>query len=82
MMDQESIWVIESEQPADCCRICRFCAEIVKPWERADGSKIYGYCFKYGDKEYNSNMGKGFPIFFELDCGAICEGFKRRKENG
>lgn len=75
---QETMWPVEAEK---CCKVCAHCAELTKPWERSDGSRIYGYCFKFGDKEYNSNMGKGYPIFFELDCGAICEGFKRRKKD-
>ncbi len=68
--------------PKKCCAKCRFCAELKKPYERSDGSSIYGYCFKSGDKDYSPNMGKGYPIWLPLDCGASCRKFKRRGTDG
>lgn len=62
-----------------CCKNCRFCAELIRPYARADGACIYGYCFSSGDKNYSPNMGKGFPIFVPLDCGAACKDFKRKR---
>lgn len=65
-----------------CCKNCRFCAELVRPYERSDGACIYGYCFSSGDKNYSPNMGKGFPIFMPLDGGAACKDFKRHHPPG
>lgn len=65
-----------------CCKNCRFCAEFVKPYTRADGACIYGYCFSSCDKNYSPNMGKGFPIFVPLDCGAACKDFRKRPPEG
>lgn len=64
------------------CENCRYCAVLMKPYERADGSIIYGYCFGDGDKDYSPNMGKGRPIWLPLDCGGgMCDKYKRmRKE--
>lgn len=62
------------------CAVCRFCAELKKPYERSDSAVIYGYCFKDGDKNYNTNMGKGYPIFLPLSCGCSCKSFRRTKK--
>lgn len=61
------------------CSVCRFCAELKKPYERTDGAVIYGYCFMGGDKNYNANMGKGYPIFLPLSCSCLCKSFRRTK---
>ena len=63
-----------------CCATCRYCAELKRPYERSDGTTIYGYCFKSGDKDYYLNMGRGIPIWLELTCGASCKSYKRAKE--
>lgn len=50
------------------CYNCRFFAELKKPFERSDGAKIYGWCFREGDKDYSPNMGKGYPVFIDGGC--------------
>lgn len=53
------------------CYNCKFFAELKQPHERTDGAVIYGYCFKYGDKNYNMNEGKGLAVFLpEGECKA------------
>ena len=74
MEEQTVLW---EDKPEHCCGKCRLCAALAEPYERSDGSVIYGYCFKVGDKVHSPNMGKGFPIFLPLDSGASCEDFKR-----
>ncbi len=76
-MDQVAMWE-EGQKPPKCCVKCSFCAALAEPYEREDGSHIYGYCFMSGSKNSSPNMGKGFPIFLPLDCGASCESFKRK----
>ena len=49
-----------------CCATCRYCAELKRPYERSDGTTIYGYCFKDGDKDYSLSMGKGLPARAEV----------------
>lgn len=75
MDEQTALW---DRKPEQRCEICRFCAELVSPYTRSDGATIYGYCFKNGDRDYSPNMGKGYPIFIPLDCGATCKSFKKR----
>ena len=61
------------------CKTCKVFAELKEPYERSDGTIIYGYCFKYGDKDYSQNMGKGYPVF--VDGGGVsCESYRRRKK--
>lgn len=51
------------------CYSCKYFSELKIPRVRSDGSVIYGYCFKNGDKDYNPNMGKGFAVFIpEGEC--------------
>lgn len=73
----------ESEQtsifyapPEKRCDTCDFFSALKEPRKRSDEAKIYGYCFKSGDKNYNTNMGKGYPVF--IDEGS-CKHWKRRK---
>ena len=62
----------------DSCYSCRCFAELKEPWELSgDRGKIYGYCFKGGDKDYSPSLGKGFPVY--IDEG-ICKEFKRKKD--
>lgn len=64
------------------CNNCRFYAELKTPYQRSDGAQIFGYCFKEGDKDYSTNMGKGFPVFVD-GGGAACKSHKRmRKQKG
>lgn len=61
-----------------CCESCRYCAALVRPYERSDGSTIFGYCFSDGDQNYSFGMGKGYPIWLPLDSGGgACEKYKR-----
>lgn len=41
------------------CENCRYCAALAKPYERSDGSIIYGYCFGDGDKDYPPIWARG-----------------------
>ena len=77
MDEQTALWDCKPERR---CEICRFCAELVRPYTRSDGATIYGYCFKSGDMNHSPNMGKGYPIFIPLDCGATCKSFKKGVE--
>ena len=56
-----------------CCELCKFYAELKQPYIRSDKAVIYGYCFKLGDKNYSTNMGKGFPVFIS---GGVCKSFR------
>lgn len=58
------------------CESCSYYSVLKEPRERSDGAVIYGYCFKRGDTNHSTNMGKGLPVFIS---GGGCEGFKRRK---
>lgn len=62
-----------------CCGNCRLFAELKTPYERSDGATIYGYWFRYGDKDYSVNMGKGLPVSLPLTCGETCKSYKRSK---
>lgn len=63
--------------PEKCCVNCGFYSALKEPRERSDGAVIYGYCFKGGDRDYNTNMGKGYPVF--IDAG-FCKQFKKRRK--
>ena len=80
MMLNEQIGLY-SHADGHCCNLCDHYSALVEPRERSDGSVIYGYCFKSGDKDYSPNMGKGFPVFID-GAGASCKAFKRRKKGG
>ena len=45
------------------CETCRSYSALRVPRVRSDGTTIYGYCFKDGDKDYSLHMGKGFAVF-------------------
>ena len=83
-MDQTTFWTeqtpVQSDQTPDhCCLVCRQCSALVEPREVEGEVYIYGYCFKDGVKSYSPNMGKGYPIYLPLTCGATCKSFKRRR---
>ena len=61
-----------------CCTTCRNYSVLVKPRERSDGAKIYGYCFKDGDRDYNTNMGKGLPVWID-GAGCCCKNYHRKE---
>lgn len=62
------------------CESCRHFSALKEPRLRSDGATIHGYCFKYGDKNYSWNMGKGFAVFQPLGA---CKDHKNlpRKRN-
>ncbi len=64
-----------------CCRLCKFYAELKKPFPVSDDGFIYGYCFKDGTKPYSPCLGKGYPVY--IDEGA-CKAFKpcRKEKEG
>lgn len=59
--------------PEKCCEVCANYSALKMPRKRNDGAVIYGYCFKNGDQDYNTNMGKGYPVFISGGC---CKKFK------
>lgn len=61
------------------CYSCKYFSELKEPRERSDKAVIYGYCFKSGDKNYSSNMGKGYAVFIP-DAG--CREYKRLRKAG
>lgn len=63
--------------PTKCCVTCSYYLALGEPRKRSDDAVIYGYCFKNGDHDYNTNMGKGYPVFIS---GGFCKKFKKRKE--
>lgn len=77
-MDQIGLFQGTEKLPEKRCEICRNCSALVEPREIEDGAHIYGYCFKDGVKSYSPNMGKGWPIYLPLDCGAACKSFRKR----
>lgn len=76
---QTSLFPSGERQFDNCCS-CRYFAELKEPWERSGGGTIFGYCFKYGDKDHSPNMGKGFPVFIIGEGN--CKNFKKRKDHG
>ena len=57
------------------CDNCIHYSCLKSPREVQDGY-IYGYCFKFGTKQYHLGMGKGFPVFIK---DGVCKDFKKRK---
>jgi len=76
MNAQESLFPDEKQTDPFICETCDFYSALAEPRTRSDGVVIYGYCFKHGDKNYNTNMGKGLPVFIS---GGRCENWKKRK---
>ena len=64
-------------EPPAGCELCGYYSPLKQPRERSDGATIYGYCFKAGDKDYSSDMGKGYAVFIQ---GGSCKQFKKRKK--
>ena len=64
-MDQVAMWE-EGQKPKKCCVKCSFCAALAEPYEREDGSHIYGYCFKSGSKNSSPYMVRGFRFSSRL----------------
>lgn len=62
-----------------CCDTCDFYSALKEPRQRSDGAIIYGYCFKAGDKDYSSNMGKGYAVFIK---DGFCKQFKAKRQGG
>lgn len=60
------------------CNQCRYYSSLKEPRERSDGAIIYGYCFKDGDTNYSSNMGKGFAVFVP---NGQCKNFKKSRKS-
>ena len=86
-MEQTTLWANQTapqanQTPDRYCQVCRHCSALVEPREvEGNGGEeayIYGYCFKDGTKSCSIGMGKGYPIYLPLDCGAACKSFKRR----
>lgn len=70
-MEQTSLY---PRTPERCCDVCKFYSALKEPRERSNGTVIYGYCFKTGDRSYSTNMGKGLPVFID---GGFCKQFKK-----
>lgn len=79
-MDQIELFQSAETPPENRCEVCQHCSALVEPREIGREARIYGYCFKDGTKDYSPNMGKGWPIYLPLDCGAACKSFRRRAE--
>ena len=71
--EQTALWA----QNEKSCESCKHFSELKTPRERSDGAVIYGYCFKDGDKNYSTNMGKGFPVFV---AGAVCKSYAKQRK--
>ena len=76
-MNQLSLFDGEQETNGCSCEQCRHYSALREPRQRSDEAVIYGYCFKDGDKSYNTNMGKGLAVFIP---NGDCKHFKKRKE--
>lgn len=76
MSEQESLFRDEKQIDPFACETCNFYSALVAPRVRSDDVVIYGYCFKHGDKDYNTNMGKGYPVFIS---GGRCKKWKKRQ---
>ena len=63
-----------------CCKNCRFCAELVRPYERSDGACIYGYCFSSGDKNYSPKGSRFLCHWMAEQRAKISKGTTRRGE--
>ena len=73
MENQTSLFPASEERE---CNTCHYYSALKEPRERSDGAVIYGYCFKNGDKDYNTDMGKGCAVFIP---NGSCKQFKKRK---
>jgi hypothetical protein len=62
--------------PERSCGTCDYYSALKEPRNRSDHAVIYGYCFKPGDKDYSTNMGKGYAVFID---GGSCKQFKKRR---
>lgn len=71
MAEQMSLYPRTLER---CCDTCSYYSALKEPRERSDGAVIYGYCFKTGDTNHSSNMGKGYAVFIN---GGSCKQFKK-----
>lgn len=78
--EQTKLWAEAHEGHAHSCETCRSYAALREPFVRGDEAVIYGYCFCYGDKDHNWNMGKGYPVFIPDDADVPCERWKKRKK--
>lgn len=76
MNAQESLFQEERQTDSFTCETCDFYSVLANPRVRSDDAVIYGYCFKDGDKDYNTNMGKGFPVFVP---DGHCKQWKKQK---
>ncbi|MCQ5130310.1 hypothetical protein NE562_11615 [Butyricicoccus faecihominis] len=74
--EQTSLFPTEAKESG--CAVCHHFSALKDPRERSDGAVIYGYCFKGGDKNYSTNMGKGLAVFLP---DGICKQFKRRRKS-
>jgi hypothetical protein len=73
MEDQISLY---PRAPEKSCESCAYYSALRMPRERSDGAAIYGYCFKNGDTNHSTDMGKGCAVFIDGGC---CEKYRRRK---
>lgn len=78
--EQTKLWTEAHEGAVHSCETCRNYAALREPFVRSDEAVIYGYCFRYGDKDYNWGMGKGYPVFMPSDVDVPCDGWKKRKK--
>lgn len=76
-MCNEQISLFPAEAKESGCVVCCHFSALKEPRERSDGAVIYGYCFKDGDKNYSTNMGKGFAVFLP---DGTCRQFKHRRK--
>lgn len=74
MEDQTSLFPVKPEK---CCEACSYYSALKEPRERSDGAVIYGYCFKAGNTNHSSDMGKGYAVFID---GGSCKQFRKRRK--
>lgn len=73
--DEQLSLLPEATRGAESCFLCRHFSELKIPRVLDGGGCIYGYCFKDGTKPYNTNMGKGYPVYIPL--AGPCSSFKK-----
>jgi hypothetical protein len=76
MKGQESLFLKEKQLDLFTCETCDFYSALAEPRIRSDNAVIYGYCFKHGDKNYNTNMGKGYAVFISGGC---CKKWRKKR---